>query len=344
MTQDDSANGTRQPTLADVAREAGCSPTTVSRVLNERGYLSQSLKDRVAAAIEKLGYRPNQVARALHGGATQTVGLIVPSVALPFFGEVAVHIEDALANHGYRILVCNSMGRADREREYLDLLVGHRVDGIISGAHNEEMLEYHRIHMPLVTVDREIAPWIPNVRCDNELGGQLATQHLLDRGAQAPALLTSRSGPLNLREKGYRKVLQEHGIRPVVLTVDFHTPPGERQDLVNSRMDAVASHVDAVFCTDDLAAAEVIEWARLRNVDVPRHIKVVGFDGTTTLRRALPTLTTVRQPVERIAFEAVETLVHMIRTGNGIPADHSAQTRRVAPIEFAPDLIVGATT
>jgi len=102
----------REPTLTDVAQAAGVSPTTVSRVLNNRGYLSEATKLRVAQAIEELGYRPNQVARALHGKSTQTVGVIVPTVALPFFGELAAELEDALAERGYRILVCNSMGRA----------------------------------------------------------------------------------------------------------------------------------------------------------------------------------------------------------------------------------------
>ncbi|MBE6482099.1 MAG: LacI family transcriptional regulator, partial [Actinomyces ruminicola] len=140
----------REPTLADVAEVAGVSLTTVSRVLNNRGYLSQATKDRVAKAITQLNYRPNQVARALHGKSTNIIGVIVPTVALPFFGELAAEIENALADHHYRMLVCNSMGRADREREYLDLLVSHRVDGIISGAHNENLEGYQTVRMPLV--------------------------------------------------------------------------------------------------------------------------------------------------------------------------------------------------
>ena len=132
----------REPTLADVAQLAGVSPTTVSRVLNNRGYLSEKTKRGVADAIATLGYRPNSLARALHGKSTQTVGLIVPAVSLPFFGELAVEVENALAEAGYRILICNSMGRAEREREYLSLLVGNRVDGIISVSNNEGLNEY----------------------------------------------------------------------------------------------------------------------------------------------------------------------------------------------------------
>ena len=201
----------REPTLADVAERAGVSVTTVSRVLNARGYLSQDAKDRVARAIEDLGYRPNQVARALHGKKTNTIGLIIPTVALPFFGELAVEVENALADGGYRILICNSLGRADREREYLNLLIGNRVDGIISGAHNEGLCEYESIRMPLVTIDRDLSPTIPNVRCDNRGAGRMATEKLLEAGARRPALLTSRSGAHNLREQGYRDALAGTG-------------------------------------------------------------------------------------------------------------------------------------
>ena len=302
----------REPTLTDVARAAGVSPTTVSRVLNNRGYLSVATRSRVAQAIEELGYRPNQVARALHGKSTHTVGVIVPTVALPFFGELAADLEDALAEHGYRILVCNSMGRADREREYLDLLVSHRVDGIISTGHNEDLVDYRNIRMPMVTVDRDLSPTVTNVRCDNLAGGRAATEHLLQRGSTAPALLTSRSGPHNLREAGYRQVLAEAGVEPVVLTVDFHTPDEDRSRLINAHLEAVRSKIDAVFATDDLSAAAVLDWAERQGLDVPGAFKVVGFDGTAALRRAVPGLTTVRQPIGQIASTAAQRLVSLM--------------------------------
>lgn len=333
-------NPRREPTLADVAKEAGVSLTTVSRVLNDRGYLSQETRDKVAAAIEVLGYRPNQVARALHGKRTQTIGLVVPTVELPFFGELAVNIENALSAHGYRVLICNSMGKADRERDLLNLLVGNRVDGIISGAHNENLEEYSTIRMPLVTVDRELAPNIPNVRCANEDGGRLATRALIDAGCTRPALLTSRSRPRNLRERGYRAVLKEEGIDPIILTADFHTPVEQRQTIVNEALDSVAEIVDGVFATDDLAAAEVLEWARLRGRSVPGDLKVIGFDGTTTVRRALPGLSTIVQPLARIATAAVEILMSQIEARE---AGHPLVVGEVAPVEFPITLFRGRT-
>ena len=315
----------REPTLADVAKRAGVSVTTVSRVLNARGYLSQDAKDRVARAIEDLGYRPNQVARALHGKKTNTIGLIIPTVALPFFGELAVEVENALADGGYRILICNSLGRADREREYLNLLIGNRVDGIISGAHNEGLCEYESIRMPLVTIDRDLSPTIPNVRCDNRGAGRMATEKLLEAGARRPALLTSRTGIHNLREKGYRQVLQQAGIEPVVLTVDFNTPNSERPGLIREQLNLVADDVDAVFATDDLAAAQVMEWAAQRDLRIPDDFKVIGFDGTVAMQHALPALTTIQQPIANLARAAVDLLLNRIESATAVSSENKQQ-------------------
>ncbi|SPT54005.1 Degradation activator [Actinomyces bovis] len=331
----------REPTLADVAKLAGVSLTTVSRVLNNRGYLSQRTRDAVAEAIKELDYHPNQLARALHGKSTHTVGLIVPSTALPFFGELAVGVENALAKHGYRVLICSSMGNVEREKQYLDLLLSNRVDGIITGAHNENIAEYTTVRMPLVSIDREI-PGVPNVRCDNVAGGKLATQRLLDAGAKHPALLSSSSGPRNLRETGYREALQHSGAEPVVLTVPFHTADVQREQLIFKELDSVAAQIDAVFATDDLTAATVLDWARRRGLKVPEDFKVVGFDGTTALRRALPGLTTVRQPIADLAEQAVSILVEQIgKRQVGAPVKDSAPP---LPCVLPVELVDGWTT
>lgn len=327
-----------EPTIADVAALAGVSPTTVSRVLNNRGYLGQATKDKVAQAMAELHYRPNEVARALLGQRTRVVGVILPTVALPFFGEVAVSLEHALAERGYRTLLCNSLGRSEVERDYLLQLEGNRVDGIISGAHNDSIPEYAATRLPVVTIDRELAPHIPNVRADNTSGGRLATELLVRRGARRPVLFTSTSGPRNLREAGYRAVLAEAGIEPTVVTVKFGTPEPERSRSINAALDDLGDSIDAVFATDDLTACAVVDWARRNGRAVPDDLRVIGFDGTSALRAAVPWLTTVQQPIRQICRAAVEILLQRIEDG---PA---AEQPAVAPVEFAVTLIEGSTT
>ena len=236
------------------------------------------------------------------------------------------------------------MGKADRELEYLDLLVSHRVDGIISSAHNDGLADYSSIHLPVVSVDRELSPTVPNVRCDNEAGGRIAAEYLLKRGARRPALLTSRTGIHNLREKGYRQVLQQAGIEPVVLTVDFNTPNAERPALIRERLELVVDDVDAVFATDDLAAAQVVEWAAERGLRIPDDFKVVGFDGTIAMQHALPSLTTIQQPIAKLARAAVDLLLNRIES---IPSgdDRSSVSRKHlrAPSPMEVKLLIGRT-
>lgn len=331
----------REPRLAEVAQRAGVSLTTVSRVLNNRGYLSQETRDRVAKAIEELNYRPNELARSLMGRRTQTVGLIVPTVALPFYGEVAVGVENVLAEHGYRLLLCNSFNRSDREREHLELLVRNRVDGVISGAHNDPIADYESLRQPVVTIDRELAAHIPNVRSQNELGARLATEHLLRQGARHPVLVTSRSHDRNLRERGYRAVLQEAGIEPHVVTVDFHLPEAERTPAMHAGLDALPSNIDAVFATDDLLAAGALDWAILNQRSVPDQFRVIGFDGTLAVRRALPGLATIAQPIGRICETAVSLLMAQIAAREkGQPP----KSDPVAAVELPVTLLPGRTT
>lgn len=327
-----------EPRLADVAERAGVSVATVSRVLNDRGYLSEKTRAKVMAAIEQVGYHPNQVARSLLSRRTGTIGIILPSVSLPFFGEIAEHVDDALARHGLRSLLCNSLGRADRERELLSSLMAHRVDGIISGAHNDQLAEYSTLRRPVVTIDRDLADHIPNVRAQNERAGELATRHLLDRGARRPVLLTSRSHDKNLRERGYRTVVADAVLEPIVLAVPFNTPEPDRTTRIMAALDAVSPTMDAVFCTDDLLAATALEWAHRAGRSVPDSFKVIGFDGTATMRRILPGLTTIRQPLAEICARAVEILHEQIE------ADTPRTPAPVAPLELPVELLIGRTT
>lgn len=332
------AKQTSEPGLAEVAERAGVSLTTVSRVLNNRGYLSQQTRDRVAQAIDELGYRPNQVARSLLGQRTRMVGVIMPTVAWPFFGEVAAEVEHALADRGYRALLCNSLGRAEAEREYLDQLRGQRVDGVISGAHNNSIPEYASTRLPVVTIDRQLAPHIPNVRCDNYAGGRLATEHLLARGARRPALFTSTASERNLRERGYRDVLTEAGVAPAVVEVDFHLAERDRSRRVEQQLTAISGEIDAVFATDDLMAGTVLGWAYRKGLRVPDDLRVIGFDGTDAARRGMPWLSTVQQPIRDLCRTAVELLLDRIE--QPVPEAREA----VPAVEFPVRLIQGSTS
>lgn len=296
--------------LQDVARVAGVSVTTVSRVLNNRGYLSDDVRTRVADAIRELDYRPDEVARSLHGQKTKLVGLIVPTTAEPFFGQIAMEVEVALAAAGYKMLLCNSLSSSERESQYLGLLIANRVDGIITSTHNEGIGLYSRADLPIVALDRPISDSIPNIHSDNYGGGRMATELLVERGCRHIVHITATESERNERALGYRDVMREQNLEPQVFAYGFETPDARRRELLETWLSKNA--VDGVFCSDDTTALMVLEWGRAAGRVVPDDLRIVGFDGTKMMQRIVPGLTTVRQPISQIASAAVAVLLGRI--------------------------------
>ncbi len=307
-----------RPKLQDVATRACVSVTTVSRVLNNRGYLSDEVRARVNAAIVELGYRPDGIARSLIGRKSGLVGMIVPTVADPFFGELVAAIENALAERGYKVLLCDCQENPEREAEYLDLLQANRVDGVITSTHNREVRGYDAAELPLVAVDRRIGPRVPIVRGDNAAGGRLATEHLLARGARRPLLVTATDHPGNDRARAYRDVVAAHGIEPRVRAYGYSTPADERRALIETWL--AETGADAVFATDDLTALMALEWAHKTGRRVPDDVRIVGYDGSAAVRLGMPGLTTVRQPIARLGARAAELIVDRIADPDAPPA------------------------
>ncbi len=314
-----------RPKLQDVAARAGVSVTTVSRVLNNRGYLSASIRERVAAAVDELGYRPDEIARSLIGQKSRLVGLIVPTVADPFFGEMAARIEGALAAQGYKMLLCDCLENADREEEYLEMLQANRVDGIITSTHNRGVEGYGRADLPIVALDRTITDDIPNVRSDNRTGGRLATGHLIARGSRTPVHITATDRPGNERATAYRETMALHGLEPRVVAYGYSTPMRQRRALIETWL--TENDTDGVFASDDLTALMVLEWARKTGRAVPDTLRIVGYDGSRAARLAVPGLTTVRQPIDQLSARAVQALVERIEA-----SDQSLQREPEKPL------------
>jgi len=309
-----------RPTLTDVAARAGVSVTTVSRVLNDRGYLSEKVRSDVNRAIAELGYRPNEVARSLLGRGTHVVGLIVPTVADPFFGEFAAAVEENLADRGYRTLLCDSLRSVERETSSLELLLAHQVAGVITSTHNDDLGLYRTAGLPIVALDRRLGPGIPDVRSDNRAGAVLATEMLADAGYRRILFVTPRDDIRSARRSGHREVLAARGLEESLLAYGFGSSLDERRGLIEAALDD--GGYDAAFCTDDVSALMAVEWARSRGVRVPDDFGVVGYDGSSAVRHLAPTLTTVLQPVDRLAAECVRIVMQRIDAPDAdVPAE-----------------------
>lgn len=294
--------------LKDVAELAGVSVTTVSRVINSYGSLSQKTIDKVHAAMRELNYQPNALARAMQGKPSKFIGLIFPNLTNPFFAELANELEHQLFAKGYKAIVASSAQNPEIEHEYLNMLVANQVDGIISSSHNLDIQEYHQITAPIVSFDRYLADNIPIVAADSYRGGQMAAQYLMDNQVQRLAVIvdedTSASPTLN-RIQGALDYLNEHSMsfEPLAL-----------QDLEIKK--AFPGNYDGVLASNDVQALRIYNVYRTAGKKLGQDFFITGYDGSRLIRRVAPYLPTVIQPIKELAQQLIETLLKRIAQPN----------------------------
>lgn len=303
-------------TMKDVAERAGVSITTVSHVVNGTRFVSEKVRDRVTGVMEELGYRPNILARGLRRGESGTVGLIVPDVTNPYFAEIARSVEDACAERGYGVILCNSDGRPERQKMAVEVLASNRVGGLILvnvGVTRREAALFEGLSIPMVMLDREI-PGVPldSIQIDNARGGFQATEHLLALGHRRIACLAgpSQVSPSGDRVDGYRQALKQAGI-PVdpelIFTGDF-TPEGGHA-CAGQIMTMGKARPTALFACNDLMAFGAITGFSENGLRIPADISVIGFDDISLASYCNPTLTTVAQPRHEMGQMAVKILL-----------------------------------
>lgn len=299
--------------LTDVAKKAGVSATTVSRVINNHGYLSQKTKSKVFQAMKELNYQPNSLARSLQGKKIKLVGLIFPNIINPFFAELVQDIETALFAAGYKTILCNAGRNKEKEREYLRMLLANQVDGIIAGAHNLGIAEYQQLGLPIVSFDRKLSDQVPIVSPDNYQGIKLAIDDLLHAGASHIYFLGNKQvkgNPTDQRLKAYRDTMHELGFPPKIYSVAFSDSILLKKMTIHRLL--TTQKPDGVVCTDDLTALLVLQEARHLQIKVPDQIKVIGFDGTQAIQNYHPELSTIVQPIGDIAALLVKLLLQRI--------------------------------
>ncbi len=311
-------------TIKDVAERVGVSVTTVSRVLNNRGYLSEDLKRRVYQAMEELNYQPNELARSLFRKKSNIIGLIIPDISHPFFGEIAIHAESYAYKKGYKILLCNSRLNKSKEKEYINMLKASQVDGIIMGSHTLDTKEYNSINLPIVTIDRQLSDSIPYVSSDHYKGGELATKLLIQRGCKKIAHI---SGNLKLhllaktRYDGFMDTVTKFQILHVVVETDLNGFKYEEYEQIVTDLFREHPDLDGIFASSDIIAAQVLKECRRIGKRVPEDVKVVGFDGIRVGEYITPELTTIQQPIKDIAKTAVKLLIDQIN-GTEVPREN----------------------
>lgn len=302
----------KRPTLNDVAKLAGVTPTTVSRVINNRGALSDKTKQKVKNAMEELNYQPNALARTLLKGKSNIIGLIFPTTENIFYGQIVAELEDRFSKRGYKTFLCNSKNNSAKEKDFVQMLLANQVDGLIVGSHNTDIQTYQRAYLPIISIDRILADQITVVSSDNFTGGLLATQYLFDQGARKIAHVNStqsKSAPYSIeRKQGYFKFMQQKNLPTRVFEIDYELPFAKKKKIVSEIIKKNRA-IDGYFVADDLTAILFQKMADEQQL----NFKVIGYDGTDFIRDYLPDLATIQQPIAKIAATAVTELLKQVQ-------------------------------
>ncbi|MGL4981983.1 MAG: LacI family DNA-binding transcriptional regulator [Treponemataceae bacterium] len=302
-----------EPTIKDVAHLAGVSVATVSRVMNNRGYLSQKTKNIVFDAMQTLDYTPNQLARNLFRKKTFTIGLLIPDIRHQFFSDITYAIEKLLTQNSYKLMICNTNGKTNKERDYITMLRQSKVDGIIIGSHALNTDEYNKITLPIVSFDMALSPNILLINSDHQQGGLLAAQELIKSKCKNVIQFTGNAKvatPSLQRYTTFKTELQNNGIKCTTLTMaDKEFALDEYYDIVHT---AIKKHKpDGIFCSDILAIHCIKACATL-NRTIPEDVCIVGYDNTYWAKASTPRLTVIQQDIQALAQNITDNLFALI--------------------------------
>ena len=320
------------PTMKDVAREARVSLGTVSKVMNGIP-VGESYRLRVEEASQKLGYQVNSYARGLKSNKTCTVALILPSLNIPFYAELAEKIAGALIRQGYRMVLMITNYDAEAETKSIAMVRQNMMDGIIGLTYNPDLVVDDSV--PFVMIDRHCSSNVPCISSDNYGGGQLAAEKLLELGCRRLLFMrigSDVSSEADKRGVGFESVCRSKDVpfQSLILHDDETEEPFYRYLEEHTR--GGIPDFDGIFCNTDRLACHIGQWLRNKGIRIPEDVQIIGYDGTVNYMTGRPFCSTIVQPVTQMAETAVKTLLN--QDGDSLP------TLICLPVSYAP----GGTT
>jgi LacI family transcriptional regulator len=305
----------RIPGLKDVARAAGVSVTTVSRLLNGSLDLPSQTKKRIEDAIRDLNYQPNPHARRLSRGRSDTIGLVVPDIANPFFATLVAAVEEAADSKGLAVSLYATLNRPGREIAYLQLIERNHVDGLIFVTNHPDdgkLAALINRTGKVVIADEDVPKaWAPKLFCDNDRGGYLAGQHLAEHGHRNVLFVGGSDAMLSGRRRfgGFARAMRERfgsRLKPKRYEGEYTVSFGRE---AARRFIAEGRPATGIFASSDEIAIGLIEVLRAEGISIPDDVSVVGFDDVGPLHLFAPPLTAVRQPVSAMGQRALSLLL-----------------------------------
>jgi len=308
----------RRVNIQEVAKEAGVSPSTVSRALNGFPGISEKTRERIVEIARKLNYRPNYRGQILTTQSTKNIGLLITDITNPFFPELVMGAEEYASKSGYTVLLGNTSESEEKETNYLDFFSRGPVDGIIISASrvsNEHIIMLAEEGLPIVVINRILEhPKISYVSTDMEKGGYLATMHLLRLGHSKIAFINGpkHSEVSQRRLEGYKKALKEVGVDYNPDLISFNVPISESGYKEAIKLLCTGEAPTAIFTYNDVMAFGVIKAAKELGIKIPEELSVVGFDDIFFSSFTDPPLTTIKQFKEELGRMAVELLFKLM--------------------------------
>ncbi|WP_078409872.1 LacI family DNA-binding transcriptional regulator [Priestia abyssalis] len=303
-------------TIYDVAKTAGVSIATVSKVLNNTGRISEKTRQNVLRVTKNLNYQPNLMASALMGKKTKTIGLLIPDLANPFFSELARNIEDSAQELGYNLIICSTDYLSEKETKYISLLRQKNVDGFILASGFEDLKKVEDLikeEIPVSIVARDF-PTVPvnTVAIDDFVGGYRATSYLIGLGHENIGIIARDVWSNRERVRGYKQALEENNLKApsyFEYAQESNIAWGKRITKKYLNNNNVPT---AIFACNDLLTIGAIQAAKENGLLVPEQLSVVGFDDTAIASVIDPPLTTIAQPIQVMGREIMKLMIDMI--------------------------------
>lgn len=298
-------------TIRDVAKKAGVSVATVSRALNEKGYVHQDTRKVIEEAIKELNYKPNEVARSLFNKKSRLIGLLLPDIRNPFFPEMARGAEDEAQKSGYRLIIGNADEKLEKEIDYIQTFEQNNVTGIISATSHQDKDQYNHLTYPVVFMDGT-SQQHPSVYADGVKGGQIAAAELVERGSKNITVIKGpvKSKTAQERFKGAINELCNHYVDFNVLsTSSFAFDEAEKwaKELFEKYPET-----DGVIASNDIVAAAILHEALKIDKRIPEDLQIIGYDDIPLSQILYPPLSTIRQPAYDMGCGAVKLLIQLI--------------------------------
>lgn len=302
----------KRTTVKDIADASGVSAATVSRVLNGNPTVAPELVERVEAAIKEHNFRPNRAGRALRRQQSDLFAIIVPDVRNPFFARLIDAFEEVAHEHGFAVMLCNSQEDLALERSAIDAVIAHQVSGVLVAAVSASRSSLKALQLqgvPVVSIDRTVDAFSGDtVIVDNELGGRMAAEHLLEEGWTRPLVLRHEGdlSPLIARERGFTRAMRDAG-HDVASSIAVPFRSQEAEGIV---ADVIrGADVDAVFATTNTLTALAYRALREDGRRIGRDVALVGVDDDRWNVLVEPAVTVVEQPAEQLGLWAAQILL-----------------------------------